>query len=149
MIVSGGLSRYRPWKTGRMPVVSNHVDITPTTLGLCGVSYPDWIESTDLSDSINIPYRDVVTKYGCKYVCFEGRSWLMFKLNEDPFEEANVAQNNCYHAERRKLIARVKQWASDTHDTFLSRRMNPPQMINADRNNALSAFGQKEALPAI
>ena len=144
-ILSGGISRYRPWKTGRMPVLSNHVDIAPTTLGLCGIAKPDWMEGTDYShyrmdkppagpepdsaylqnviptghpDSINTPYRGLVTRDGWKYVCFENRSWMQFNLNEDPYEEANLAQNNKYRAERKKLIDRLKQWAADTHDNF-------------------------------
>jgi arylsulfatase A-like enzyme len=48
-IISGGQPRYQPWQTGRAPVVSNHVDIAPTTLGLCGIRKPDWMEGTDLS----------------------------------------------------------------------------------------------------
>jgi hypothetical protein len=37
MILSGGVPRYAPWKNGRLPVLSNHVDIAPTTLGLGGI----------------------------------------------------------------------------------------------------------------
>jgi len=39
-------------------------------------------------------------------------------LNDDPFEEANQAQNNRYRAERKRLIARLKQWVADTGDRF-------------------------------
>jgi arylsulfatase A-like enzyme len=60
----------------------------------------------------------LVTKDGWKYVCFEGRSWLMFNLNEDPYEQMNVAHNNLYRAERKKLIARLNQWVNDTGDKF-------------------------------
>ncbi len=145
-IISGGQPRYQPWATGRMPVVSNHVDLAPTTLGLCGIPKPAWMEGTDLShhrisnkpaagtepdsaflqcvvvpdqlDTPNTPYRGVVTRDGWKYVCFEGRSWLKFNLNDDPFEEINLAQLNRYRPERKKLIARVKQWVADTGDRF-------------------------------
>lgn len=145
MIVSGGQPTYDGWKTGRVPVVANHVDIAPTTLGLCGLEKPGWMRGYDYShyrlgkrpagaepdsaylqnviptghaDSINTPYRGVVTRDGWKYVCFENRSWLMFNLNDDPYEEADLAQNNRFRAERKKLIARVKQWAADTGDKF-------------------------------
>jgi arylsulfatase A-like enzyme len=144
-IISGGVPRYQPWKVGRQPVASNHVDIAPTTLGLCGIKKPDWMVGTDLShlridkpaagpepdsaylqsviptghpDSINTPYRGLVTRDGWKYVCFENQSWLHFNLNDDPYEQANLAQNNRYRAERNKLIARLKQWGSDTGDKF-------------------------------
>ena len=144
-IISGGQPRYQPWTTGRLPVVSNHVDIAPTTLGLCGISKPEWMEGTDLShhrihkpaagaepdsaflqcvippdqlDTPNTPYRGLVTREGWKYVCFENRSWLQFNLNEDPYEEINLAQLNRYRPERNQLIARLKQWVADTGDRF-------------------------------
>jgi arylsulfatase A-like enzyme len=132
--------------TGRPEVPLNTVDIAPTTLGLCGISKPNWMEGADLShlrirraggraaepdsaylqsvvptghgDSINKPYRGIVTRDGWKYVAFERTSWLMFNLEEDPYELANVAHNSRYRAERRKLIARLKQWAADTGDKF-------------------------------
>ena len=144
-IISGAVPRPPGMKVGRQPVVSNHVDIAPTTLGLCGIKKPDWMVGADLShhrinksaaspdndsaylqnvvptghpDSINTTYRGLVTRDGWKYVCFENRSWLLFNLNEDPFEEANQAQNEKYRAERKKMIARLKQWVADTDDRF-------------------------------
>lgn len=145
LIFSGGLPAYGGLRSGRVPVLSNHVDIAPTTLGLCGIKKADWMEGNDLShyrlakagpgfepdsaylqsvippghpDSINTPYRGLVTKDGWKYVCFENQSWLMFNLNEDPLEEANLAQNNMYRVERKKLIDRLAQWVHDTGDHF-------------------------------
>jgi arylsulfatase A-like enzyme len=73
---------------------------------------------TGHGDSINTPYRGIVTRDGWKYACFENRSWLMFNLNDDPYEEADLAQNNRFRAERKKLIARLKQWVGDTGDKF-------------------------------
>jgi len=146
MIISGGIPGYGPWRRGRLPVLSNHVDIAPTTLGLCGIQKPSWMLGTDYShnrlatspappsepdsvylqqvvppghpDTINTPYRGLVTKDGWKYVCFENTSWLMFNLNEDPYEEANQAQNNAYQKDRKRLIGRLKQWVADTGDKF-------------------------------
>jgi arylsulfatase A-like enzyme len=145
-IISGCQPRYAPWKVGRLPVVSNHVDIAPTTLGLCGIRKPDWMEGADLSyhrigpapatpdpdsaflqcviptgqaDTPNTPYRGVVTHDGWKYVCFENQSWLQFNLNEDPYEEMNLAQLDHYGPERKKLISRLKQWIADTGDRFV------------------------------
>lgn len=144
-VISGEIPRYQGRKVGRLPAVLNHVDIAPTTLGLCGIRKPSWMEGADLShhrlakeaaqgepdsaflqcvvptghgDSINRPYRGVVTKDGWKYVAFEGAPWLMFNLNEDPFEQANLAFNNRYRAERKRLSERVRQWIADTGDTF-------------------------------
>ncbi|MGA8594698.1 MAG: sulfatase [Bryobacteraceae bacterium] len=144
MIFSGGKSRYAGMNGRRIPLLSNSVDIAPTTLGICNIAKPEWMEGVDLSgylnapasaqdrdsaylqnvvppghpDTINTPYRGLVRSDGWKYVCFENRSWLMFNLNDDPYEQANVAQNNRYRAERKKLIARVKQWVADTGDHF-------------------------------
>jgi arylsulfatase A-like enzyme len=73
---------------------------------------------TGHGDSINRPYRGVVTKDGWKYVSFEGVPWLMFNLNEDPFEQINLAHNNRYRAEKTKLLERLKQWVADTGDKF-------------------------------
>lgn len=144
-VIGGELPRYEGRKNGRLPVVLNHVDIAPTTLGLCGIKKPEWMQGSDLShhrltkeasgpepdsaflqqviptghgNSINTPYRGVVTKDGWKYVCFENQSWVMFHLNEDPYEQVNLAQNNMYRAERKKLIGRLKQWVNDTGDKF-------------------------------
>lgn len=144
-ILSGAQPRYAPYRNGRLPVLSNHVDIAPTTLGLCGIRKPEWMEGADLSyhrigkppgtsdpdsaflqcvvptgqlDTPNTPYRGIVTKDGWKYVCFENRSWLQFNLNDDPYEEMNLAQLNRYRPERKKMIARLKQWVADTGDRF-------------------------------
>ncbi|MBV8817951.1 MAG: hypothetical protein JO022_06315 [Acidobacteriaceae bacterium] len=139
------MSTYAPWRKGRIPLPANSVDIAPTTLGLCNIAKPDWMEGTDYShyrlatrpqgrepdsaylqsvvqpghpDTINTAYRGLVTKDGWKYVCLKNQSWLMFNLNEDPYEEANLAFNEGFRAERLKLIARVKQWVADTGDQF-------------------------------
>ncbi len=145
MILSGGRATYDGWKRGRMPVLSNSVDIAPTTLGLCNIKKPDWMEGTDYShyriqkppagpepdsaylqnvipvghaDSTNTPYRGLVTKDGWKLAAFPNQTWLMFNLNEDPYEDANLAQNNAYRAERKRLLNRLKQWVADTGDKF-------------------------------
>ena len=145
MILSGAMPAYGGVKHGRVPVLSNHVDIAPTTLGLCGIKKPEWMKGTDYShyriakeaagpepdsaylqnvvptghpQSTNTPYRGIVTKDGWKYACFENMSWLMFTLNEDPYETANLAHNNAFRVERKKLIDRLGQWVRDTGDSF-------------------------------
>ena len=137
--------RYDGRKAGRVMPPLNHVDIAPTTLGLCGIPKPKWMEGYDYShyrirkeapagepdsaflgavdsrggnQNLNKPYRAIVTADGWKYACFEGQSWLLFDLNEDPYELANLAHDGQYKAERRKLIARLKQWIADTGDKF-------------------------------
>ena len=144
-IISGEIPRYQNRKAGRIPAVLNHVDIAPTTLGLCGIKKPEWMQGADLShhriakeaaqaepdsaylqsvvptghaNSINRPYRGVVTKDGWKYVSFDGVPWFLYNLIEDPLEQANLAFNNLYRAERRKLAGRLRQWVADTDDKF-------------------------------
>jgi hypothetical protein len=69
-------------------------------------------------DSVDKPWRGIVTRDNWKYVCFEGVSFLMFNLNEDPYEQANLAHNVRYRQERKRLTGRLKQWVSDTGDKF-------------------------------
>jgi arylsulfatase A-like enzyme len=143
--ILGGLHPRYEGRSGRPDVPINHVDIAPTTLGLCGVDTPDWMQGHDYSglrlpdrpqttapdsafiqsvvptghgDSVDRPWRAVVTRDGWKYVALEGQPWLMFNLNEDPYELVNLAHNTKFRAERRRLQDRLAQWITDTGDTF-------------------------------
>ncbi len=142
-IISGGSPYNR--KGGRANLPVNHVDIGPTSLGLCGIDPPDWMAGTDYSgyrlkgvtppaepDSafiqlvvptrqghgIDRPWRGLVTRDGWKYVCLEGQPWLMFNLNEDPYELVNLAHNSLFHHRRKELHARLATWIADTDDSF-------------------------------
>jgi arylsulfatase A-like enzyme len=132
---------------GRPRVPINHVDIAPTTLGLAGVDVPEWMDGFDYSgsilrgrersvavepdsayiqavvptrhgDSVDRPWRGVVTRDGWKYVCLERQPWLMFDLNEDPYELANLAHNTRFGAERKRLHGMLARWVADTKDEF-------------------------------
>jgi arylsulfatase A-like enzyme len=131
-------------KRGERNMPINHVDVAPTTLGLCGIDKPDWMAGTDLSGhcvygravnecdsaylqlvvptghaySIDRPWRGVVTRDGWKYVCLEHQPWLMFNLNDDPYELANLAYNTAFRPERKRLQDRLAQWIADTGDSF-------------------------------
>lgn len=145
-LISGGRPLYY-YKTGETNTLINHVDIAPTTLGLCGIEAPSWMEGIDYSgyrlvgkdinheadsaylqisvathheDSIDRPWRGIVTKDGWKYCVLEGQPWLMYNLNEDPYEQVNLAFNTKYRVERKKLNERLKQWIIDTDDDFLA-----------------------------
>jgi arylsulfatase A-like enzyme len=142
--VIGGGVRYER-KSGSFPIPLNHVDVAPTTLGLCGIAPPDWMCGHDYSgyrlrdrpvtdepdsaylqivvptlhlDSVDRPWRGVVTRDGWKYVALEGQPWLLFNLNEDPYEQANLALDRRYARERTRLQERLAQWISDTGDAF-------------------------------
>ncbi|MCZ7646824.1 MAG: sulfatase [Planctomycetota bacterium] len=143
-ILGGARARYR-FKLGRKALPINHVDMAPTTLGLCGIAKPGWMEGFDYSghylkdrstdgepdsaylqlvvptlhgDSTDRAWRGVVTRDGWKYVCIEGQPWLLFNLNEDPYELANLAHNTLFRAERKRLHERLAQWLADTGDEF-------------------------------
>ena len=123
----------------------NHVDVAPTSLGLCGIPVPQWMEGTDYSalrlldkekaeypasaylqsvvpthhdDSVNKPWRGIVTTSGYKYVCFENTDWLLFDLNEDPYELVNLAHNDKYLPLRRQLQEELRRWVERTNDDF-------------------------------
>jgi arylsulfatase A-like enzyme len=143
-IVAGGASAY-DFHHSDPGVVPNHVDLAPTTLGLCGLPVPDGMVGFDYSghllrsrtqgespdsaylqcvvptghgDSVDRPWRGVVTRDGWKYVCLEGQPWLLFDLNEDPFELVNLAHNNRFRVERKRLHARLSRWVHETGDSF-------------------------------
>ncbi len=133
-------------KAGRRSAVPvNHVDIAPTTLGLCGLDVPEHFEGTDYSgcvvrgkdeptepdsaflqsvvptmhgNSVDRPWRGVVTRDGWKYVCLEHQPWMLFNLNEDPYELVNLAHNRPYWSQRKRLHDRLVQWIADTGDEF-------------------------------
>jgi arylsulfatase A-like enzyme len=170
-IIGGEIPRTLGRKTGRINAPINHVDIAPTTLGLCGIEAPGWMEGTDYShyrlekrrirshspeaesttstrlqpdveppslyprdrgdepdsaflqvpmprEYIDKPWRGITTRDGWKYVCFERQAWLMFNLNEDPYELVNLGHNRQFAKRRKELNDRLAQWIDDTGDAF-------------------------------
>ncbi|MDX1683509.1 MAG: sulfatase-like hydrolase/transferase, partial [Phycisphaeraceae bacterium] len=150
-MIIGGPSRYllRAGQSGHIsdaPI--NHVDLIPTSLGLCGLGdqipddfvgtnwaghvrggagQPDEPDSAYLqlvepppghADTVDRPWRGLVTRDGWKYACLEGQPWLMFNLNEDPFEQANLAHNPRFAGRRKELNERLQQWIDETGDEF-------------------------------
>lgn len=146
--VIGGPSREHQ-NSLRVDVPINHVDIAPTTLGLCGIAAPPTMEGFDYSswlrkspfapddsgaepdsaylgipvptyhpESVDRAWRGIVTRDNWKYVCLEGLPWLMFDLNEDPYELANLAHDRTFRAKREELHDRLERWIVDTGDSF-------------------------------
>lgn len=74
---------------------------------------------TKHGDSVDEAWRAVVTADGWKYVCFEGHAWLMYNLNEDPYEQVNLAFNSVYGTKRSELNERLVKWIADTGDSFV------------------------------
>ncbi len=143
-IIYRGAGRYAH-QHGYLNVPINHVDVAATSLGLCGIEPPHWMRGFDYSglfvrdrkgvelpdsaflqlvvptghgDSVDRTWRGIVTNDNWKYVCLEGQPWLMFNLNEDPYEQVNLAHNTRFAAERRRLQARLASWIADTGDKF-------------------------------
>jgi arylsulfatase A-like enzyme len=143
------ISGEQPAYEGRMRGIShypiNHVDIAPTSLGLCGIDAPAEMEGTDYSwvrladrpkktapDSaylqsvvptghdvcVGKPWRGVLTADGWKYACFENAPWVLFNLNEDPYEQVNLAHYPKNWNKLKELNDRCKKWAEDTGDVF-------------------------------
>jgi len=42
----------------------------------------------------------------------------LYNLNEDPYEQMNLAVGNQFRAERLELHERLRQWIADTGDQF-------------------------------
>ncbi|MCL5271259.1 MAG: sulfatase, partial [bacterium] len=62
------------------------------------------------------PWRGVVTADGWKYAVLEGQPWVMFNLNEDPYELANLALDRRFVAQRQRLQDRLRAWMEATGD---------------------------------
>lgn len=144
-IIGGEKIRYNGRLEQNTDAPLNHVDIAPTTLGLCDIDVPEWMEGTDYSHyrlrgrnrveepdsaylqsviptghggSVNRPWRGILTRDGWKYVCFENTPWLMFNLKEDPYEQVNLVHDNVYTKKRKELHKRLEKWIMDTEDSF-------------------------------
>ncbi len=131
----------------RPDVVVNHVDIAPTSLGLCGIDKPSWMRGFDYSglvrrdrpcssppDSAYLQalgseesadsytstsnWRAIVTDDNWKYACIPHQPWLMFNLNDDPYEQANLARSGKHKRKRKELHDRLRQWMSEVGDSF-------------------------------
>lgn len=144
MIGGGRPMRYDGRKCGDMPSLVNHVDIGPTSLGLCGIDVPDWMEGFDYSHrrtgvdfeeraaaepesaylqligdrESGYAWRCVVTRDGWKYACVKDGEWLLFDLNEDPYEQTNLAFHTGYRPKRAELKALLLEWVGRTGDAF-------------------------------
>lgn len=140
-IIGGEQPHYEGRKNGKSSVLINHVDIAPTTLGLCGIDKPDWMDGTDYSghrlawrpapvpdsvflqnlhprQNVDKPWRGIITDDGWKYVCLEGCPYLMFNLNEDPHEFVNLAHDGKFAPKRKQLNERLARWIDETGDRF-------------------------------
>ncbi len=144
-IIGGGEERYN-MSCANSNVVINNVDIAPTTLGLCGITPPDYMEGFDYSplrlergnrmehapdsafiqqvvptghgNSYDVAWRGVITRDNWKYVAIPNQHHMLFNLNNDPYEQVNHAFNIVYRAKRDELFAKTAEWIAKTGDEF-------------------------------
>ena len=143
-LIIGGRSATEKLNRGRLELALNTVDIAPTTLGLCGLAQPDWMQGFDYSGArrhggtslerapesaflqyclhdspfLDWVWRGVITADGWKYVALEGQPFGMFDLNRDPYEMENLAFRRVFLAERKRLQGLLARWIADTGDRF-------------------------------
>ena len=70
-------------------------------------------------DCLNRVWRGVRTCDGWKYVCLEGQPLMLFNLNQDPYEFANLAYLDTYNDKRAELQQELAAWLEHTGDEFL------------------------------
>ncbi|MFW5738634.1 MAG: sulfatase/phosphatase domain-containing protein, partial [Spirochaetota bacterium] len=133
--------------TGVSDALVNHIDIGPTSLGLCGIEAPQWAQGYDYSahclkdrdvdarhepqsaylqqiprkyhkHTVNRSWRGVVTRDGWKYVCTPNNDWLLHNLNEDPYEQANLCYDTVYQHEKERCHAELERLVRETGDEF-------------------------------
>jgi arylsulfatase A-like enzyme len=136
---------YAPYAMTETDQLINHVDLLPTTLGLCGVEVPAHLPGTDFSSSLvkrkhpenapksaflqnvvptghtnsdGIPWRGVVTEDGWKYAAFADAPYMLYNLNEDPYEQVNLITQPHLKAKRLELQELLEAWIRKTGDDF-------------------------------
>ncbi len=127
--------------------VINHIDIAPTTLGICGIDVPKEMQGYDYSSecinggiakteapqsaylqqivrknhrrSINKAWRAVVTEDGWKYVVYSGVEAMMYNLNDDPYEMCNLIYVEEFSAKKKELYLLLQKHLIETKDKFV------------------------------
>ncbi|HEU5117755.1 MAG TPA: sulfatase [Isosphaeraceae bacterium] len=138
-----GILRYpAKVKPGRVSdALVSHVDIAPTMLALCGLPVPRSMQGTDLSrlvlgeteqgpDSvffqIFVPYdgdgtsgawRGVRTNHHMYARSSEG-PWLLYDLENDPYEQKNLIGDPTSQALQKRLDARLSRWMEQVGDSW-------------------------------
>lgn len=151
-------------QSGIRDAVINHIDIAPTTLGLCGITPPQNMVGFDYSPlciqksqpeyhelqgaipdsaylqqiprkyhahTANKAWRAVVTRDGYKYVCYPHQDVMLFNLNDDPYEMANLCHDSTSQVIKEKLHSLLQKYIVDTGDTFDL----PDITLNRGKNN--------------
>ena len=144
--IIGGETPFYGRHQGFCDDVLNIADLAPTTLGLCGLEAPSAMQGFDYSfrwrpdrkargavpeaallqcveptmhpDSVDRAWRGIVTRDHWKYVVLEHHPWLMFNLNEDPYEQVNLAHNSVYWPQRQRVHGMLRHLLTKLGDPF-------------------------------
>ena len=138
-----GIIRY-PGKVSagrRSDALLTHVDLCPTLLSLCQIAIPGHVQGTDLSNvvlgkqvsgpesayfQIFGPYRAggvagawrgvVTARY--MYARWESEPWLLYDLENDPYELKNLATEPSASSIRNEMDERLADWMKRVGDSW-------------------------------
>ncbi|HET8548490.1 MAG TPA: sulfatase [Bryobacteraceae bacterium] len=138
-----GVLRYpRLVKSGPVEqALFSHIDFVPTLLSLCGVKPPRGLQGTDLSSVIRGlrasgpesaffqifgPFRGDGTAHSWRgvrtsrymYARREAEPWLLFDLENDPYEMNNLAPDPAARRLVSDVDQRLKAWMKQTGDSW-------------------------------
>ncbi len=122
-------------------VLLTQVDFAPTWLGLCGVDAPDGMQGQDLSAvvlgqseqgpesayfEIFGPYRSGGVTEGWRgvrterymYARHKEEPWVLYDLQQDPYELKNLADDPAAGAVRDAMEQRLARWMKKTGDSW-------------------------------
>lgn len=64
-------------------------------------------------------WRGVITRDKWKFVCYEGSCCMLFDLNDDPYEQINLANRFEYKPKRVELLRILREWLEKNDDPFI------------------------------
>ena len=138
-----GIVRYpRRGQSGvETAAIFTHVDFAPTLLSLCGVEAPADMQGADLSPvilgaaqegpdsaffqifgpfdggAVDAGWRGVRTQR-YMYARYEDAPWVLYDLENDPYELENLAQDPAAESIRADLDAKLAAWMERTGDSW-------------------------------
>lgn len=119
----------------------SHVDLCPTLLSMCGVPIPHNIQGTDLSGVVlgkkeagpDSAYFQIFGPYhgdgtagawrGVRtsrymYARWESGPWVLYDLEQDPYEQRNLAADAAAYDIRRDMDERLAGWMQRVGDSW-------------------------------
>jgi arylsulfatase A-like enzyme len=128
-------------KGRRTEAFFTHVDFAPTLLGLCGLKPHPEMQGADLAAHIRAgrgpaseeaffeifgPYRGDGTEAAWRglrtrrymYARFESKPWVLYDLEQDPYELNNLAGDPAAASLAKDLDAKLETWMRRTGDSY-------------------------------